>query len=268
MMNPSDCESLGREVQDMTVVTDINAGRESLSRLIEESRRCVVFTGAGISTESGIPDFRSPGGIWTRKKEIQFDEFVSDEATRLEDWDRRFEMNEQFDAAEPNAGHIAIARLQQQHKVLAVITQNIDGLHQRSGCAAERVVELHGNATYGACLECEARQELAVVRTRIEKTGLSPRCDDCGGLVKSAVINFGQAMPVDAMQKALMLSESCDLFLVAGSSLQVQPAASLPVIAARQGAHLVIINRDPTPLDDLAEFVMRGSIGEFLGGIA
>ncbi|WP_107989826.1 SIR2 family NAD-dependent protein deacylase [Breoghania corrubedonensis] len=252
----------------MTLVSDINAGRETLSRLIHQSRHCVVFTGAGMSTESGIPDFRSPGGIWSRMDPIEFDEFVSDESTRLEDWRRRFEMNEQFSAADPNSGHHAIATLVGRGKVAAVITQNIDGLHQRAGCPSEIVIELHGNATFGACLNCGARHELDEVRAIIARSGLSPRCDSCGGLVKSAVINFGQAMPVEAMERALDLAETCDLFVVAGSSLAVQPAASLPLIASRQGAHLVIINRDPTPLDDAAEYVLRGNIGEFLEDIA
>ena len=252
----------------MTLVSDINAGRESLSRLIDMSRQCIVFTGAGMSTESGIPDFRSPGGIWSRMAPIEFDDFVSDEATRLEDWRRRFEMNEQFQAAKPNAGHLAIATLAGKGKVAAVITQNIDGLHQRAGCARESVIELHGNATFGACLNCGTRHELDEVRAIIKRSGTSPRCDSCGGLVKSAVINFGQAMPVEAMERALELAESCDLFVVAGSSLAVQPAASLPLVAERQGARLVIINRDPTPLDDAAELVLRGNIGDFLADIA
>ncbi len=213
----------------MPFVSDINGGRQTLSGLIEQSRQCVFFTGAGMSTESGIPDFRSPGEIWSRMDPIEFDEFVADEATRLEDWRRRFEMNEQFTAAKPNSGHRTVAALAGRGKVAAVITQNIDGLHQRAGCAPEMVIELHGNATYGACLNCGSRHELDEVRAIIDRSGSSPRCDSCGDLVKSAVINFGQAMPVEAMEGALEFSESCDLFIVVGSSFG-RPASRFPTV--------------------------------------
>jgi NAD-dependent deacetylase len=222
---------------------------------------CVVaFTGAGISTESGIPDFRSPGGIWSRMQPITYQEFVASEEARLEDWRRRFDMNEQLARAEPNVGHKALAALVASGKAAGIITQNIDGLHQRSGVPAEQVVELHGNATRGACLDCERPMRLAEVRAVIEARGESPRCA-CGGLVKATVVSFGQAMPTAAMARATALAQSCDLFLAIGSSLQVYPAAAIPLVAKEAGAGLVIINREPTPLDEAADLVVHRPIG-------
>ena len=238
-----------------------NAEIARLRRLIDGSERIVALTGAGISTESGIPDFRSPGGIWARMRPITFQEFVASEAARMEDWRRRFRMNEDFSRAKPNAGHRLLARLCEEGRLQAVITQNIDGLHRRAGMPAERLIEIHGNATHGRCLDCAARMELTDVRRMIDATGASPRCA-CGGLVKAAIVSFGERMPEDAMRSAGEHARASDLFLVLGSSLQVQPAASLPLVAQRGGASLVIVNREPTPLDDAAELVVRGPIGE------
>jgi NAD-dependent deacetylase len=235
-------------------------GIKALRRLIDGARNLVALTGAGISTESGIPDFRSPGGIWTRMKPITFQEFVASEAARLEDWRRRFTMNANFAAAKPNAGHYALAHLAAEGRLQAVITQNIDGLHQRAGLPAERLIEIHGNATHGSCLDCRATMSLGEVRQQIEATGAAPRCA-CGGLVKAAVISFGERMPAEAMRRAAELAAGTALFLVIGSSLQVQPAASLPVTAKRAGATLVIVNRDETPLDEMADAVVREPIG-------
>ncbi|MDK9697265.1 MAG: Sir2 family NAD-dependent protein deacetylase [Siculibacillus sp.] len=251
----------------MNIVRDPSEGSLLLADLIGASHRVVFFTGAGVSTESGIPDFRSPNGLWSKMKPIYYDEFVASEEARLEDWRRRFRFNREVAAAEPNRAHRAIAKLVAGGKVVAVITQNIDGLHQRSGVPSEHLVEIHGNATRAACLECEAHHDLAEVESEIARTGRAPMCRACGGLVKSAVVSFGQAMPVRAMMRAEYAIERADLFVAVGSSLQVQPAASLPMAAKYSGANLVIVNRDPTPLDAIADHVLRGSIGEVFSAI-
>ncbi len=236
----------------------------ALSAQIADARRIVVFTGAGISTESGIPDFRSPGGIWTRMAPIDFSEFLASEEARRETWRRRFAMEETFGAARPNRGHRAVAELVRRGRARAVITQNIDGLHQASGIPAEQVIELHGNTTYAACLDCEQRYELAEVRAAFERDGEAPLCG-CGGFVKTATVSFGQAMPQRAMRRAETETIAADLFIVAGSSLIVYPAAGFPELAKDYGATLVIINREPTALDPIADLVLHRSIGEALG---
>ncbi len=237
-------------------------GIDALRRLVSGADRILAFTGAGISTESGIPDFRSPGGIWSRMAPITFQEFVASEESRLEDWRRRFVTNADFARAAPNAGHRALVMLLDQGRDLAVVTQNIDGLHARSGVPPERLVELHGNATHGRCLDCGRRMELAEARAQIEAEGRSPRCPACGGLVKAAVISFGQAMPEAEMARAVRFAERSDLVLAIGSSLVVHPAATIPLLARDNGADLVIVNREPTPLDGAARLVLRRSIGE------
>jgi NAD-dependent deacetylase len=236
-----------------------------LARAIDLARRAVVFTGAGISTESGIPDFRSPGGIWTRMAPIDFSDFLVSEEARRETWRRRFAMEETFRAAAPNRGHRAVAELVRRGTVAAVITQNIDGLHQASGVGDDRVVELHGNTTYAHCLDCKTRYELDALRVVFERDGDAPICADCGGCVKTATISFGQAMPLDAMRRAEAETRAADLFIVAGSSLVVYPAAGFPELAKHNGATLVIINREPTGLDGIADLVLNRSIGETLG---
>lgn len=246
----------------MNVVEDPAEGALLLEREVARAERVVIFTGAGISTESGIPDYRSPGGLWTKIQPIYFQDFVSSEEARLADWKRRFRFRDEVKAAAPNQGHLAIARMIASGKAGAVITQNIDGLHQRAGVPADRVIEIHGNATYATCLDCGRRHELDTMEAVIERTGASPRCSACGGLVKAAVISFGQAMPAREMMRAEHAIEDADLCLAIGSSLQVQPAASLPMAAKYHGARLVIVNRDPTPLDGIADHVLRGAIGE------
>ena len=236
-----------------------------LTRAIAEARRTVVFTGAGISTESGIPDFRSPGGIWTRMAPIDFADFLATEEARRETWRRRFAMEDTFRAAAPNRGHRAVAELVCRGTAAAVITQNIDGLHQASGVPAGRVIELHGNTTYAHCLDCSRRYELEPLRVVFERDGEAPICDDCGGFVKTATISFGQAMPADAMRRAETETLAADLFIVAGSSLVVYPAAGFPELAKHNGATLVIINREPTGLDRIADLVLHRAIGETLG---
>lgn len=239
----------------------------ALKRLILQSERIVALTGAGISTESGIPDFRSPGGLWTRGiKPITYQDFVASEEARLEDWRRRFRMNADFAAATPNAGHLGLARLAREGRLLALITQNIDGLHQRAGAPSDAVIEIHGNSTRGRCLDCRASMSLEEVRAIMDRTGASPRCE-CGGLVKAAIISFGERVPEDDMNRATEFAERADLFLAIGSSLQVQPAATLPVVAKRAGATFAVINRDATQLDRIADFAIHTPIGSFFSAL-
>jgi len=247
------------------IAPDLADAVARLKELFDDASVIVPFTGAGISTECGIPDFRSPGGLWTKNRPIPFDEFLASQEARNESWRRRFAMAEQFAAARPGRGHRALASLYRAGKVPAVITQNIDNLHQASGIAAEDVVELHGNTTYGLCLDCAERYELAWVRERMEAgNGCAPDCPACGGYIKTGTISFGQAMPDAAMRRAQDLALSCDLFLSIGSSLVVYPAAGFPLLAKRNGARLVIINREPTDFDDSADLVVRSDIGTVL----
>ena len=245
------------------ILTDLSVQREALARLVAEAGVVVGFTGAGISTECGIPDFRSPGSPWLKNKPIDFDLFVSSEEMRREAWRRKFTMDDLYKGARPGRGHRALAALAASGKMPALITQNIDGLHQASGIPDDRVIELHGNGTYAKCLSCDARMELVDARAAFEEQGKAPICA-CGGLVKSATISFGQAMPEEAMTRARDAALACDLFLAVGSSLVVYPAAGFPAIARRAGAQLVIVNRDPTALDAEADLVLRGDIGDIL----
>jgi NAD-dependent deacetylase len=239
-----------------------------LKRAIEEAYRVVVFTGAGISTESGIPDFRSPGGLWTKMSPIDFSDFIRSEELRREAWRRKFEIDKTIVAAEPNKGHMAIAKLVDNGKASHVITQNIDNLHQNSGVPPERVIELHGNGTYAKCLDCGERHELHEVKAIYDASPAAPVCKSCSGIVKSATISFGQAMPEEEMRRAEEATLGCDLFLAIGSSLQVYPAAGFPILAKRNGAMLAILNREPTPLDEIADLVVNDEIGATLAPIA
>ena len=236
----------------------------SLARMLGNARRVVLFTGAGISTESGIPDFRSPGGLWTKQVPIDFSDFMRSEKARRETWRRRFDMEPILCAARPNRGHRAVAQLIADGKASSVITQNIDGLHQESGIPATQVIELHGNTTYATCLSCGQRYEIEDLRVDFERDNVVPACA-CGGYVKSATISFGQSMPVHAMQRAEAETLACDLFVAIGSSLVVYPAAGFPELAKRAGAELVIVNRDPTGLDGVADLVLNRAIGDTLG---
>jgi len=247
------------------IAPDIDAAVARLRAIVAEASTIVPFTGAGISTECGIPDFRSPGGLWTKHAPIPFDDFLANQEARNESWRRRFAMTAQFGSALPGRGHRALASLYRAGKVPAVITQNIDNLHQASGIAPEHVVELHGNTTYAACLDCAARYELAWVRERMEAgNGCAPDCPTCGGFIKTATISFGQAMPDAAMRHAEALALGCDVFMAIGSSLVVWPAAGFPLTAKRNGAHLVIMNREPTEFDVVADLVVRQDIGTVL----
>ncbi len=236
----------------------------ALHDLVGEAHRIVAFTGAGISTESGVPDFRTPGSPWMRNKPIPFAAFRTSAEARREAWRRKFAMDDHFAGALPSRGHKALASLVAQERMPAIVTQNIDGLHQASGVPPERIVELHGNGTYATCLDCGRRHELADLRPRFEVTGAAPACDDCSGPVKAATISFGQAMPAPALRRAQELAEGCDLFLVLGSSLVVYPAAALPLVAKRAGARLAIVNREATDFDAMADLAIRGEIGPLL----
>lgn len=238
---------------------------QDLKRMLAEASRVVFFTGAGISTESGIPDFRSPGGLWTKNQPIDFRDFVASEAMRREAWRRKFATEEVMQKAEPNRGHRAVEKLIRMGKASSVITQNVDGLHQASGIADDRVIELHGNTTYAKCLDCGERMELGPIREGFVKRGLLPECLSCGGIVKTATISFGQAMPEDEMRRAQIETLMSDLFIVVGSSLVVYPAAGFPSMAKQNGARLVIVNRDPTDLDERADLVLNREIGATLG---
>ena len=247
------------------IAPDLQTGIRQLRELVEQARVVVPFTGAGISTECGIPDFRSPGGIWTKMKPIEFSDFLASQEMRDESWRRRFAMEQQFVGAKPGRGHRALASLYKAGKVPGIITQNIDNLHQSSGFSAEDVVELHGNTTYAICLDCAKRYELSWVKQSLAQSGgRSPECTVCDGYIKTATVSFGQSMPESAMRRAQELTESCDLFLAIGSSLVVWPAAGFPLAAKRNGACLVIINRDETEFDGIADLVLHDDIGTVL----
>jgi NAD-dependent deacetylase len=255
-------------VELLVLLSSIESCRTELSRRIAESTRITLFTGAGISTECGVPDFRSPDSPWMKFKPISFDRFLSDPLIREEAWRRKFAMDDLYAHARPGRGHRALATLVKSGRAGAIITQNIDNLHQASGVEPDKVIELHGNGTYARCLSCERRYELADIRAGFEATGAAPECDNCGGPIKSATIAFGQAMPRAAMVRAQAETLACDLFLAIGSSLVVYPAAGFPQLAHESGAALVILNGEETPLDPLADVVLRGDIGEILQDVA
>ena len=237
----------------------------SLGDLLDRARRIVLFTGAGISTESGIPDFRSPGGLWSRYRPIEFGQFMASEGARREAWRRKFAMDAVLLKAEPNRGHRACEKLVRGGRAACVITQNIDGLHQGSGIPDDKVIELHGNGTYAKCLVCETRYELAPIRQAFLADETLPTCRFCGGTVKAATISFGQGMPQEAMRRAERETLAADLFIAIGSSLVVYPAAGFPMLAKRNGAKLAIVNREPTEFDPHADLVLNAEIGTILG---
>ncbi len=239
---------------------------DELRALIADAKRIVIFTGAGISTESGIPDFRSPGGIWTRYKPIMFDDFMRSAEARRESWRRKMETDKTMTVAAPNRGHLAVASLVNRGQCTAVITQNIDGLHQASGIPAEQVIELHGNSTYAKCLDCNTRMDLQPILENFARDEAMPECHSCGSeYVKTATISFGQSMPEEEMRRAEIATNNCDLMIAIGSSLQVYPAAGFPILAKRCGAKLCILNREPTELDQYADLVVNDEIGPTLG---
>lgn len=239
----------------------------TLRSFLRDTKNAVVFTGAGISTESGVPDFRSPGGVWSQIKPITYQDFTRDPAMRREAWSRIFSGVMGWTGAKPNTGHLAAARLVERGTVSMIITQNVDNLHQESGVPPHRIVELHGNATYAKCLDCGTRHELENLKQSFLGRGEIPTCRACGGLVKTATISFGQSMPKDEMRRAELATRACDLFVVLGSSLVVYPAAGFPLLAKRMGARLVIINRERTEQDDEADLVLHAGIGETLAAV-
>lgn len=232
---------------------------EKIARLLTESRHAIAFTGAGISTESGIADFRSPGGIWSRYQPVMYQDFLKSEDARRQYWKMKKEGYHEMTTAKPNDGHRALARLEEAGKLVAVITQNIDGLHQEAG--SRRVLELHGTNRYGLCLECDAHVDVDEIQKSLESGVEIPLCKNCGGLLKMATISFGQSLPADVLSESFDLAAVSDLVIALGSSLVVEPAASIPLQAKNGGARLVIINNTETPLDGLADVVVRQSIG-------
>lgn len=230
--------------------------------LIAKSNRIVGFTGAGISTESGIPDFRSPNGVWANNRVIEYQEFVSSRAGRVEYWRQKVAMWPEMRDAQPNAGHLAFAELERRGTLRAMITQNIDGLHQRAG--STNVIELHGTTVEAVCLTCGDRISIDEAVSRVEAGDPAPECERCGGLLKPATVSFGQSMPEREMEMAVESCYDCDVFLAVGSSLVVYPAAALPELAKRNGAALIIINRTPTPMDGIADLVINDEIGKAL----
>lgn len=240
-------------------------GIERIGAWLAEARHAVVFTGAGMSTESGIPDFRSPGGIWATSRPVYFDEFLASAAARYEYWRQKAVAHRDFSTCPPNVGHRLLAKWQRAGRIKAVITQNIDGLHQLAG--SEGVIELHGTARQVVCLDCERRWEADPWVRRFLETDRVPECPDCGGLVKFATISFGQSLDADVLQQAAEEAQAADLFLAMGSSLVVYPAAGLPALSRRAGARLAIINRDPTDEDRFADAVVHAGIGETLAAL-
>jgi len=245
----------------MTLDADLKPLIADFCRLVRGAERGVALTGAGISTESGIPDFRSPGGLWSKNMPIHYGDFISSAEMRAEAWRRKFVLDDATAGAKPNVAHYALARLAEEGKLSAIVTQNIDGLHLAAGTPEDRLIEIHGNGTYARCLSCRQRYELNWVRERFEASGQSPLCEECGGYVKSGTISFGQAMPEEEMRRAERLAEDADVFLALGASLVVFPAAALPLIAKRNGAKLIVVNREPTDMDAVADLVIHGSLG-------
>ncbi len=236
-----------------------------LSGLLSPARAAIAFTGAGISTESGLSDFRSPGGIWAKHRPVMYDEFLASRDARVRYWEMRSLLYPEIAGAKPNAGHRAIARLEQLGIITAVVTQNIDGLHQDAG--SRDVIELHGTARIVACVGCGRECSPEQVISRIDDGDEAPDCEDCGAPLKSKTVSFGQAMPEAEMARAGELARRADVCLAIGSSLVVEPAASVPRLAQSSGATLVIINNTPTPLDDLADLVIREPIGDVLTAV-
>ena len=234
-----------------------------ISEKIKEGGKNIAFTGAGISTESGIPDYRSQGGIWDKFRPVYFDEFMSSKDSREEYWRQRVALYQRIVEAQPNAAHLALARLEKMGLLQAVITQNIDGLHQASGLADENIIELHGNTCRIRCMSCRKISPIDGVQQRLAAGDMAPECE-CGGFLKPDTISFGQAMPVAEVEKAAAFSQDCDFFLVVGSTLLVQPAAHMPIYAKNRGAFLAIINLSQTPCDDMCDVLIRGKAGEIL----
>lgn len=237
---------------------------QHLKELIDEASNIVILTGAGISTESGVPDFRSPGGLWEKFRIVQYGEYIQSEAARIEDWHRRFFMADQVGQVEPNIGHTKIAEWMNLGKCSCLITQNVDGLHMRGGAHLDKLIEIHGNATTASCITCGEHHSMQTCRTLFEATGESPKCQSCDGLVKADIVMFGEKMPVKKTAQAFKIAETADLFIAIGTSLVVNPAAGLPLHAKHNDAKVAILNRDATELDRFADCVLNAEIGEVM----
>jgi len=255
------------------------------TELILEAKKILVFTGAGLSTESGIPDFRSPGGLWDKydPSDFYFQKFISDEKAREKYWQMSSEAYQLMKGAVPNRAHMAIKVLEERGKLLAIVTQNIDRLHHKARNSPKKIIELHGTTFSVSCLNCGKKYDRDGIEGRLKSGTKAPYCDDCSGILKPDTISFGQSMPEDKMAESIRhahagqsmpedkMAESirhahaCDLCIVLGSSLVVYPAASIPVYAVENGAKLMIINRDETPLDQEANIVIHDSLGKTLG---
>ena len=235
---------------------------KDLNQFIERANNIVVFTGAGISTESGIPDFRGPQGVWKTTTPIYFQDFISSEEVRRESWTRKFTNKDIIKNAKPNIGHIAVAKIINSNDSAHLITQNVDNLHQDAGVPQSKITEIHGNATYATCLDCDIRYELGPIKKVFLDEGIIPGCSECGGIIKQATISFGQSMPEIGMQIAQMKIVKCDLFITIGTSLVVYPVAGFPKLAKEIGAKLIIINNQPTDYDHIADLVIHQQIGE------
>lgn len=237
---------------------------DALIRLGRERSRIVAFTGAGISTDSGIPDYRGRGGVWEQRKPPTIGDFLENRETRRTYWERRKVDYPTLASREPNAGHDALARLERAGRLQSVITQNIDGLHQKAGNLPERVIELHGTAHRIRCTSCGRVYDAAEIQARLEAGEEEPACELCGGILRSATVLFGESLPKEVLDGAVEAVNTCDLMLVVGSSLVVNPAARLPVMAKRHGAILAIVNRTPTPLDAVADVHLLGEAAPIL----
>lgn len=240
---------------------------QDAAELLCEARRVVVLTGAGISTESGIPDFRSPGSIWREHPPTSYRDFLHNAEARQRYWQTRRSLSTQVQAARPNAAHGALAELERRGLLLGLITQNFDGLHQDAGNDPQNIVELHGTSRYAACTLCGARSSMAELQQRIDAGEIDPQCPSCGGYLKSATILFGQRVPESELTRAKEMATRCDLFLVVGSSLKVTPASTLPRIALRNNVPLIIVNLQPTSLDDVADVAIHEQAGIVLPAI-
>jgi len=235
---------------------------QELSQYINEAKNIVIFTGAGISTESGIPDFRGPQGVWKTNTPIYFQDFIGSEEVRKESWKRKFSGQDIIKKAKPNIGHLAIAEIINEHESAYLITQNVDNLHQDAGVPDDKITEIHGNASYASCLDCGIRYELKLIKKEFLENETVPYCNACGGIIKTATISFGQSMPEEGMKIAQRKTLGCDLFITIGTSLVVYPAAGFPKLAKEIGAKLIIINNEPTDFDPIADLVIREQIGK------
>ena len=235
---------------------------QELSQYISEAKNIVIFTGAGISTESGIPDFRGPQGVWKTNTPIYFQDFIGSEEVRKDSWKRKFSGQDIIKKAKPNIGHLAVAEIINKHESAYLITQNVDNLHQDAGVPDDKITEIHGNAHYASCLDCGIRYELNSIKKAFLENETVPYCDSCGGIIKTATISFGQPMPEEGMQIAQRKTLGCDLFITIGTSLVVYPAAGFPKLAKEIGAKLVIINNEPTDFDPIADLVIHEQIGK------